>query len=223
MHLSTRDVARIFNATEGSVEKWVSERNLPAVMVNRRLVFNRAEVLEWAEATGAAVSPNLAAPWNGHSGKPSLVEALSAGGVHDGLEGSDKESALTAAVNLLDIPKTFDRRMLLEMIKAREASGSTGIGHGIAIPHPNKPIVLNVDKSSLALFYLAKPVDFKALDGKPVGIMFLMISPTVNAHLHLLSRLASTISQQGVRDALDRKAGLAEMTDLFRKAENAFA
>jgi mannitol/fructose-specific phosphotransferase system IIA component (Ntr-type) len=86
-----------------------------------------------------------------------------------------------------------DREFLYKVLLARESLGSTGIGDGIAIPHVRNPIVLHLSRPIVTLCFLERPVDFGALDGQPVNTLFTLISPTVRAHLHLLSRLAFTL------------------------------
>ena len=54
------------------------------------------------------------------------------------------------------------------MLEAREAMGSTGIGDGIAIPHARYPVVLHLDKPLVSLCFLEQPIDFGALDARPV-------------------------------------------------------
>jgi len=87
---------------------------------------------------------------------------------------------------------------------AREALGSTGIGDGIAIPHPRNPIVLDVEQPHLSLLFLENPVDFDALDKMPVHALFTIISPTVRIHLHLLSRIAYMLHNANFREKLKR-------------------
>lgn len=71
--------------------------------------------------------------------------------------------------------------------------GSTGIGDGIAIPHPRSPLIFNLPHASLTLSFLEKPIDFGALDGKPVFAAFTILSQTVRGHIHLISRLAHVL------------------------------
>jgi PTS system nitrogen regulatory IIA component len=100
---------------------------------------------------------------------------------------------------------------------AREALGSTGIGDGIAIPTCN-PIVL---LSRPYLCFLEQPVDFGALDGQPVSTLFTLISPTVRAHLHLLSRLAFALRDPRFKAAVRSQASREEIFDALHAAEAA--
>jgi PTS system nitrogen regulatory IIA component len=93
------------------------------------------------------------------------------------------------------LPEEVDRKFLLSVILARESLGSTGFGGGIAIPHVRNPIVLHIPWPMITLCFLETPVEFGAIDGQPVHTLFTLVSPTVQAHLHLLSRLTYGLRQ----------------------------
>jgi nitrogen PTS system EIIA component len=133
------------------------------------------------------------------------VQALAAGGIHYRVTGTDRESVLRSVVGLLRLPDQVDREFLLQVLLAREALGSTGIGDGIAVPHARNPIVLNVERPTITLCFLENPADFSALDGLPVTVLFTLITPTVRAHLHLLSRVAFILTDKGFREVLKRQ------------------
>jgi nitrogen PTS system EIIA component len=217
MQLSVRDVSKLLNVSEKTIYRWVNQGILPAYRVNEQYRFNRAELLEWATARRMNVSAALFdEPESNATPIPSLVEALQAGGIFYRLSGRNKESALRALVEHLRLPEEVDRDFLLRVLLAREALQSTGIGEGIAIPHVRNPIVLHVPRPTITLCFLETPVDFGALDGKPVHVLFSLVSPTVRAHLRLLSRLAFALHDPGFKQAVVRQAARDE---ILREAE----
>jgi PTS system nitrogen regulatory IIA component len=135
------------------------------------------------------------------------------------LSGTDVESVLREVVQVMRLPDEVDREYLLQVLLAREALGSTGVGEGIAIPHVRNPIVLHVPKATVTLCFLENPVDFKALDGQPVTALFTLVSPTVKAHLHLLSRLAFCLRDEGIREAIRSQAGREALLKCFQAVE----
>ena len=220
MDLAVKDAAELFHVSEDTIYQWVEARGLPACRIHNKLRLNREELLEWATVTGTRVSADFLR----QSGietivLPSLADALNDGGIYHGVRGSDKEAVLRSVVSLLKLPPQVDRPFLLEVLLAREALGSTGVGEGIAIPHPRNPIILNVDRPSLTLAFLEKPVDFGAVDGIPVQVLLMLICPTVRMHLHLLSRLAYMLHDPGFKNALQRKAPVDEILAEVRRAE----
>ena len=134
---------------------------------------------------------------------PSLVAALEAGGIFHGIKNSDKEHALRALVATLPLPDGVDRELLLRLFLAREASASTAIGDGIALPHVRNPIVLHVMQPMVTLCFLEHPVDFGALDGKPVHVLFSLVCPTVRSHLQILSRLSFALQDEKFKARCD--------------------
>jgi PTS system nitrogen regulatory IIA component len=186
MQLNVREAAKILNVSEKTIYRWINQGNLPAYRANEQYRFNRAELLEWATSRKINVSPEIFHEPESTSGPlVGLVDALQAGGIFYRVGGADRETVLRAIVETMRLPEEVDREFLFRVLLAREALGSTGVGDGIAIPHVRNPIVLHVSRPTITLCFLEKPVDFGAIDGKPVHALFSLISPTVRAHLHL--------------------------------------
>ena len=206
MQLGVREVAELLKVSEKTIYRWVRQGDLPAYRVNHQFRFNRAELLDWATSHRINVSPELfEEPHSQATPLFGLTEALTVGGIFYRVGGKDKESALRAAVELMRLPEEVDLDFLHQVLLAREALASTGIGDGIAIPHVRNPIVLHVDKPAITLCFLEQPIEFNALDGCPVNCLFTMISPTVRAHLHLLSRLAFALRDPGFKAVIKRQ------------------
>jgi PTS system nitrogen regulatory IIA component len=221
MQLSVKDAAALLNVSDETVYKWVKQEEIPSHTINEQVRFNRAELLEWATARNLQVSPDLfTADQSNRLSLPTLAEALKAGGVAYGVGGTDQPSVLRAIVTLLKLPETVDRAFLYEVLLARESLGSTGVGDGIAIPHVRNPVVLHVSKPTVTLCFLEHPIDFRAVDDKPVNILFTLISPTVKIHLHLLSRLSFVLRAPGVKATLRKQAPQDELLALIAAAES---
>ena len=131
-----------------------------------------------------------------------IPKALEAGGIHCNVAGDDLHTVLQRVVELLDLPEELDPDFVLQVLLAREAMGTTAVGDGIAIPHVRNPLLLRLPMPKVSLCFLAQPVDFGALDGKPVQTLFTITSPTVRIHLHLLSKLAYALRDDRLRQAL---------------------
>jgi PTS system nitrogen regulatory IIA component len=214
----------MLSVSEKTIYRWISQGRLPAYKVGEQYRFNRSELLEWATAQRLNVSPDMfAEPISAEAPQPTLTEALRAGGIFYRVEGKDKPSVLRSVVGLMPLPEDMDREFLLSVMLARESLGSTGIGDGIAIPHVRNPIVLNVARPMVTLVFLEQPIDFAALDGRPVGILFNVISPTVRTHLHLLSRLAFVLRESKVRDVLQQQASREEIFRCIEQVEGNLA
>jgi PTS system nitrogen regulatory IIA component len=126
-------------------------------------------------------------------------------------------------VETMRLPAEVDREFLYEVLLAREALASTAIGDGIAIPHVRNPVILHLERPLVTLCFLERAVDFGALDGQPVGTLFTLISPTVRAHLHLLSRLSFALRNPRFREAVLGQATREEILAAAEEAERSGA
>lgn len=212
MQLSVRDAAGLLNVSDKTVYRWISQGRLPAYKINDQIRFNKTELLEWAMSRKINVSVDIFDDGEGpDEPMTGLHDALRAGGIFYRVGGRDVASTLAAVVDLMPLPEGADREFLYQVLKARESLASTGIGNGISIPHTRNPIVMHVSRPMVMLCFLEQPVDFNAIDGLPVHTLFVLVSPVLRNHLHLISRIAyalkqpafmSVIQNQGTREAI---------------------
>lgn len=203
MQLTVRDIAKLLNVSEKTIYRWIQGGEMPAYRMGEKYRFNRLEILEWATARKIEVAQDIApAGEAGETSLPTLGEALQTGGVYYRVEGHDRATALKSTVECLRLPPEVDRDSFFRILLAREKLASTGIGEGIAIPHVRSPIILHIDIPQLALCFLKQPVEFGALDGRPVHALFTLICPTIKTHLHLLSRLAFSLRDPDFKHAI---------------------
>jgi len=128
---------------------------------------------------------------------------------------NSKRALLTELVSLLP---ALDPDPVLELIMARERLGSTGIGHGVAIPHSRMP---DLAQPVIALARHIEGVDFDAIDGRLVHIVVLLLVPDDNSgqHLELLAQLARCLQQTSFRQSLMAAADEHGMAQLFQTHE----
>ncbi len=206
MLLEPSEAAQALNVDEKTVVRWIRKDHLPAELIQGDYRINPVDLLEWATERGIKVNPAL---YKMHEADnrplPTLSQAVAAGGVHCGVPGADKETVLRNVVTALDLPPEIDPEFILQVLLAREAMGTTAVGDGIAIPHVRNPILVQLPTPKISLSFLDQPVDFGALDGKPVQILFTIITPSIRMHLHLLSKLAYCLREPRLRDILGRE------------------
>lgn len=203
MLLEAPEAAQALNVDEKTLLRWIRKDGLPAQLIQGDYRINPVDLLEWATERGIKVNPALyRMPSADDLPLPLLSDAIAAGGIRCGFPGDDRESVLRNVVEALDLPPEIDPEFILQVLLAREAMGTTAVGDGIAIPHVRNPILVQLPTPKVSLSFLEKPVDFGALDGKPVRILFTIISPTIRMHLHLLSRLAFCLRDERLRSLL---------------------
>ena len=129
-----------------------------------------------------------------------LDELIPPGHVFDRLRASDKAALLGALARAAGEALGLAPAEIAAGLAAREALGSTGIGAGIAVPHTRIP-TLAAPTGFLAR--LDRPLGFDAVDGRPVDLVFLLLSPAADAaHLRALAAVSRRLRTPGVPEAM---------------------
>ena len=149
-----------------------------------------------------------------------LTELLSIDRIKIPLESQTKDDLLRELVGVAAAPAGQPARDdVLRAVREREAVLSTGIGHGVAIPHGKSSAVGDL---RMAAGRAAAPVDFDALDGQPVSLFFLLVGPESAAgpHIKALSRISRLVRKDEVRDKLVAAQTAQEFMDALKEAES---
>jgi len=136
------------------------------------------------------------------------------------LEGKDKYSAITELVDLLAENRLVqDREAALDAVFTRERTRSTGIGSGIAIPHGK---CSGVRELVMALGIAREPISFESVDGKPVGIVILLVSPQdqTGPHIQALARISRLLLDEEFKNALERASSAQAAYELLSNHES---
>ncbi|WP_277960884.1 PTS IIA-like nitrogen regulatory protein PtsN [Pseudomonas sp. RIT-To-2] len=115
--------------------------------------------------------------------------------------GSKKKAIETIATFFAREVPGLEMQVVFDSLIAREKLGSTGFGNGIAIPHCRLP---GLTSPVSALLHLEHKIDYDAIDGAPVDLIFVLLVPqeATNEHLALLSQIASMLDRADVRERL---------------------
>jgi len=130
-----------------------------------------------------------------------LAKILLPANVVLGLEVSSKKRAFEQAGLIFENNCGIARALVSENLFARERLGSTGLGHGVAVPHGR----IKDLKAPLAAFVrLAEPIPFESPDGQPVNLLIFLLMPAnvTQQHLEILSEIAEMFSDDALRTAL---------------------
>jgi PTS system nitrogen regulatory IIA component len=215
MQYTVQDAARMLNVSEETVYHWIREEHFPAVQFNDRYHVNSQRLIEWAHER------QIPLQISGGAGLPTLEAALAAGEILPEVRATGKREALQDMVARMNLPEGVERAFLFEMVWAREQLGSTGFGKGIAIPHARRPIMLPTQTPRLVVGYPEKAVDFGAADGEPVHTIFLLVTPAIRVHLHLLARLGYVLQDGTLGRLIQARAGQEELLSRLRVLEEA--
>jgi PTS system nitrogen regulatory IIA component len=191
MKLTIHEIAQSLRLPLSTVRRWIRQGRIPIHNSGSGFVFNESILEKWAAAHNLSFSPPSKDIEKQQESKPeNLFSAMKRGGVFYDLEGDDVPSALKSAVENIPVLTNNIKEKLYQQLLARELLTSTGIGKGVAIPHPHDPLPDAFENPIIATCFLEKPLDFSAVDDKPVFVMFILLNPSIKIHLHLLSRLS---------------------------------
>lgn len=214
--ISVKEAAELLGVPTKTVYRWIDEGRLPSHRLGKQYYLERGELESFRESRGqsalGAASPRPVP-------EPGLGDMLTRGGIHYDVPGETRNSALHNALVRIEGLDARVMEPIFQMFISREELASTGIGEGIAIPHARGTLVGYVSQPLLSLSFLRQPVDYGAIDGQPVDILFLLISPNVQTHLRTLARLAWLLKSPPCREALLRRAPREKILQSFAAAE----
>jgi fructose-specific phosphotransferase system IIA component len=149
-----------------------------------------------------------------------LSELLKPQNIKLGLVAKTKTEAIAELVGLLAANhEVTDAKKVLDAVLERESTRTTGIGNGLAIPHGKcsgtNQLIMAVGKAS-------SPIDFQAIDGRPVTWIWLLTSPPdkTGPHIHALARISRLMTIDSFRQTLASAKTPQDVFDIIQKQEN---
>jgi fructose-specific phosphotransferase system IIA component len=149
-----------------------------------------------------------------------LSQILRPGCIKVPLQSKDKRSAISELVDLLnDNGLLTSKDGALDAILVREQTRSTGIGSGIALPHGKCKAVKEL---VMALGIAREPIDFASIDGKPVTLVIMLVSPLdqTGPHIQALAKISRLMLDKQFRESLEKAATAEEAYELLSQKES---
>ena len=150
-----------------------------------------------------------------------LSDILKPANIKVPLEAKVKNEAIAELVNMLaGNGEVTDAKKVLDSVLDREATRTTGIGNGLAIPHGK---CTGTDHLVMAIGRPAQPIDFQSIDGRPVSLIWLLTSPPdkTGPHIHALARISRLMTIDRFRQSLLSAKNAKEIFDAIVAQENA--
>ncbi len=226
MKLEIADVAQCLNLPVNTVERWIRQGRIPVRKTGTLCIFKKAVLEKWATGHDIAFKlPNRDMDdttddsSTNDTDEQSLVSALKRGGVHT-LSGTETEVVFKAATKTFATFSENEQEDLYNKLIEREKLTSTGIGSGVAIPHPRTPMTIKDGLPIIATFFLDEGIQFNAIDDKPVNILFLIVCPSIKVHLHLLSMISFCVRDTTFVDFLNTCPDPDSFFDKVNQLEN---
>jgi nitrogen PTS system EIIA component len=222
MDLKIKDIADLFDIPENTVRQWIDDKKIPFYKVKNQYFFNKSEINEWILNNKLEVSDKIldlkltATP-------VIITELIEKGGVHYNIDGNNLVGVIKNAINAIPVPSDITKEEIQSTLIERESMMTTAVGNGIAFPHPRNPVIADVDNEQISVCLLKKPVDFQAIDGKPVHTLFIIISSNSKRHLEILSKLSYLCQQANLVNVLEDKAKKEVILYYIEKIEKEWA
>jgi PTS system nitrogen regulatory IIA component len=151
-----------------------------------------------------------------------LSQILPASQVLVGVEATSKKRAFEEAGLLFENQHGLNRALITDSLFARERLGSTGLGHGVAIPHGR---IKGLKSPMAAILRLGAPIGFDAPDEQAVSLLIFLLVPeaATQKHLEILSEIAELLSDAPLREQIMSCAGADELHGLVARWQSAHA
>ncbi len=138
------------------------------------------------------------------------------------VEATSKKRAFEEAGLLFENQRGLNRALITDSLFARERLGSTGLGHGVAIPHGR---IKGLKAPMAAVFSLQTPIGFDAPDEQAVSLLIFLLVPeaATQKHLEILSEIAELLSDAGLRERLKTSTDAAALHQLIASWQSVHA
>ena len=239
MDLTIKDVAELFNVSESTIRRWISDGKIPSYRMNQIHLdyrFSVTEMENWlmshklantgstspfmAETKAVEAKKDKVKNTVGGSKAFSLFRALHKGDVLQAIPGQSKEEVIRATMKRTAKSLHLDAEVVTELLLGRENLMPTALNNGIGIPHA-RDIVLNTHQDVILVVYPETPlVNYGALDGKPVHTLFFLFASEDKQHLHLLAKIAHLSSQESALNFLKTKPNKEQFLDFIKQWES---
>jgi len=152
-----------------------------------------------------------------------ILEILKLDKIKVEFTGTTKEEVLNEIINcFIGDPRVLDIEKVRNVVLEREKIMSTGVGNGFAIPHGKTNMVTEM----IAAFGVLKnPIEFEALDGNPVNLIFLIVGNEneVAKHIKMLSRVSRIMNQEDIRSKLANSNSSEEILKIFELQDSKYS
>jgi len=222
MYLNLIQIAESFGVSEKVVEDWIRNEGLPHTPDRGRLLFDRAQVANWAAARGLAAKAGFLAPEGAaFAAVWQLTPLLRAGGIWREVAPAGVLDVFAQVVATLPGATPPIRQLLTQRLRAPGGVTFAPVGGGCALPHPSTRVSLGRASGTVALVLLRAPLPLTEppADREPVTRLIFFIAPSPRAHLDLLGRLSRLLVRGALRELLVRAATDAEIFQAVAAAD----
>ncbi len=229
MDLKIKDVADLLKVSETTIRRWLTDGKIPAYRLNHQYRFSRIEIENWMIKCKLKSPDDPFLPDVEEKEKPissggmqqfSFYRAVHHGGIYHDIPGSTKEEVIQETTKRIAQKMNLDAEVLSELLLDREELMPTALNHGIAVPHA-RDFVAGLSFDFITVVFPKEPIEYGALDKKPVHTLFFLFATNDKIHLHLLAKLAHLSSHQKALEFLEGKPDKTNLLEYIRIWEDA--
>lgn len=222
MFLNIIELCQSLGVEESEAEGWIRNDGLPYITERGRLLFDRAQVADWAASRGMAAKVGFLAPTKSKiSGGARLESMLRSGGIQRDVPAASVLQLFAEIVARLPGTTPPVRQLMQQRLKAPNGISWAAVGHGLALPHLRTAVALGRDAGALAILLLRESFTLPepAPDEQPVTRLLFFVAPSPRAHLELLAQLSTALSRGNLRQLLLEGSPDAEIFAAIAAAE----
>ncbi len=237
MDLKIKDVAELLNVSETTIRRWLTDGKIPAYRINHQYRFSGPEIERWmmgcklktGEVGNSLFNETQIYPptsnADGHENAARggmqhfcLYRAIHQGDVFAQVPGTTKEEIISGTTKVISQKLNVDAEVLSELLMDREEMMPTALNNGIAVPH-TRDFLRKGPLDMVFVVYPSEPIEYGALDEKPVYALFFLFAGNDKGHLQLLAKLAHFGSNPKALEFLQTKPEKKELLDYIRTWE----
>jgi len=219
-NLSIEEVARLLDLPLVTIQRWEHQGKIPIRIVKHKKCFRRRDILEWAADHGFTIKTEASEETHGPG--DILHPAIKRAGIFYDLPGKDIVEVFENAVSTLPFLPRSAHEMTLHELLNREEMASTGIGQGIAIPHTRERLQISTEHIYIPILFLKNKIEFNAIDGNPVFVLFMIFTSNTKEHLNVLSHISQALKDQELLTIINEKNKNNNLLNRIKKIERKF-
>jgi PTS system nitrogen regulatory IIA component len=236
MDLKIKDVADLLNVSESTIRRWIADGKIPSYRIKQQHYFSRTEIENWVmthkldktegvspftrrkEMESLSIKTQKGAPTGG-SKQFSLFRAVHKGDVFHHIKGKTKEEMIRNTMKKVAKALNVDAEVMTDLLLDRENLMPTALNNGIAAPH-TRDTLLSAHQDVVFVVCLDEPLEYGALDRKPVHTLFFLFACDDKRHLHLLAKIAHLSSQASALEFFQSKPTKEELLSFIKEWES---
>lgn len=224
MDLKIKDVAELLSVSETTIRRWLLDGKIPAYRLNRQYRFSKIEIENWMMKQKLHLNSDQEKKSQSISSTPgnqqfSMYRAINRGGVFSNIQGETKEQMIRNTMDIVAEILQLDAEVLAELLLDREKLMPTALNNGFAVPHARE-CLQRVPFDLMTVVFPKKPIEYGALDQKPVDTLFFLFASNDKIHLHLLAKLAHLTSESDAVALLKSKPDKLTLLEFVRAFES---